>query len=262
MFAASCISVYAVGVSDIDTSKTGSISLTLAVTNDGTPVVGVGVTAYYVADLVLTEDGYDFDMSRDFAASGITVTDPEDDEAAANLFAHAQFNYVDGETRYSDAYGGVYFGGLKCGLYLVAETQAVAAFSGFSPFMVLIPYTIGDEIEYDINATPKIIIEHVFTPPPPPPPPSTTSVWTTEETETTTEEATTAVTASEPVTYPTVTTRSPYDDGMSPGSSGDRLMQTGQLNWPVPVLGSVGVLSLIVGIAVKLMGRKHGDDGE
>lgn len=43
----------------------------------------------------------------------------------------------------------------------------------------------------------------------------------------------------------------------TPKPSDPKLPQTGQLNWPVPVLFGSGVLMLIVGFAIYMKGRKH-----
>lgn len=43
----------------------------------------------------------------------------------------------------------------------------------------------------------------------------------------------------------------------TPKPSDPKLPQTGQLNWPVPVLFGGGILMLIVGFAIYMKGRKH-----
>ena len=111
----------------------------------------------------------------------------------------------------ADAEGKLTFD-VEAGLYLFVQTKAGKDGKLFNPFLISMPNCEDGVYTNEVDATPKISIAP-------------------DEQET-----------SKPTTKP----------GVSPGgSTGGRLPQTGQLNWPVPLLACSGLLLFIVGIGLR-----------
>ena len=116
-------------------------------------------------------------------------------------------------------------------------------------------------------------------------PPTTTTEPTTEETEETTEETEETEELSEETeetteptqpSEPVVTTtrdphdddanagqwgeRNPHDDDANAGQWGERLAQTGQLNWPIPILAGMGTAFIAIGFIMRNIGKKSDDE--
>ena len=116
--------------------------------------------------------------------------------------------------------GWVTFAPLDPGLYVVTQkqSQATEGFDAIQPFLISLPRWENGSYVYDLTAAPKVPLVPEETPPPPPP--------------------------SEPTTPP------PDDPPDIP--------QTGQLNWPVPVLAVSGMTLFILGWALCFgSGRKY-----
>ena len=59
---------------------------------------------------------------------------------------------------------------------------------------------------------------------------------------------------------PTTTTPGTPAKPSQPGSTTEKLFQTGQLNWPIPILAGGGMLLILVGVGVRGMRRKRVDE--
>lgn len=90
----------------------------------------------------------------------------------------------------------------------------------------------GFRVEYDSNDT-QYLIKNVLVPPP-----ETTSISTDQTETTTTVSSTTLVTT----------------------ATSERIPQTGQLWWPVPVLGLLGVLLVAVGLRFRAMENRNDEN--
>jgi hypothetical protein len=107
---------------------------------------------------------------------------------------------------------------LPQGLYLVVQTQASHGYEAIKPFLVSIPLPDGDSWIYDVDATPKV----------------GATIPDTPDTPDTPDKPDVPDTPDKPV-----------------------LPQTGQLNWPVPVLACCGVLLFSVGWVLNRQGKKE-----
>lgn len=140
------------------------------------------------------------------------------------------------------------------------------------------------------TTTPEVTTPPVTTPPFIFTTPPTTTVTTeeteetTEETEETEEETEEETTETEEVSEPTrpsepivTTTRdphdddanagqwgehNPHDDDANAGQWGEHLAQTGQLNWPIPILAGMGTAFIAIGFIIRNTGRKREGDGD
>lgn len=240
---------------EIDLNKKGSITLTLnyknETTNEVLPMTEGAVTVYEVSKVV-EDNGYKFDTSTGVFASETAVQELGDINsklAAENArMAEVMATLLEGKTAAAGpvaiANGSVRVDSLEPGLYLMVQTTRMVVTSEtgtnvevfFNPFLFSIPFDAEGSLnydpahtaayEYDVSSTPKVYVPPVITGNKPP------------EDETKPSEGT------EPPTTPS--TNPP--GGGTPPSGGNRLPQTGQLWWPVPILALSGILLSTIGV--------------
>lgn len=112
-----------------------------------------------------------------------------------------------GITQSIDTKGKVEYKDLSTGLYLLVQTKASDGYEGMEAFLVSIPLNMDGEWDYDVDASPKV---GTFT----------------------------AVNPDTPETPKTPTEQK---------RPGGKLPQTGQLDWPIPVLSVTGILLFSIG---------------
>ncbi|MCD8341160.1 MAG: peptidase [Clostridiales bacterium] len=203
----------------LDFSQTGSVALTLA-DSDGNTVSGGAVTIYEVAALYLDDGNMAYAYTDAF--SGCTATlDVEDTSLAATLASYVSANGISGTTAAIGSDGTVTFSGLELGLYLVVQTTDSDNYETINPFLVTVPMESDGAWLYDVDASPKVG--------------AVTPIEPEEEEE-------------EPTTTTTETTKT---------TTSSKLPQTGQLNWPVPVLAVGGLALFALGWGLNRSGRKR-----
>ncbi len=213
------------GTGSLDLTKEGSITVTLR-TDDNGGVVSDGIlTLYQVAVL----DLHDWDMSYIYTAAfeGCAEApeyskDPDPVKIASAMAEWASVNSVQGTARGIGLNGTATFDGLIPGLYLIVQTESSEGYYAINPFLVTLPMEENAEWVYDIDASPKTEILK-------------------EKSE---------GRDAEPVEKETPPAVIPPDKTpVSPISPS--LPQTGQLNWPVPVLAILGTVLIAAGIILK-----------
>ena len=273
------IDVAALDTSTLDRSKTGSIQLTL---NDAEnlPVSGGTICLYEVADLSLEDDTLTYVQTEefcDFSADWDTI----DAALAKELAAYVETQGIQGIEATVEADGTVFFDELELGIYLLVQSEESDNYVAITPFLVTVPLDEDGEWVYEIDAAPKVgTVTSSDSEAEDPTEPeetsySTTTSDTTSETEEPTEpdesshSTTTSDTTSETeeptepdesshstdtsstsntteTTSVTSTFSNTPSDTPSDTSSGT-LPQTGQLNWPIPVLAVAGILLFAFG---------------
>ena len=200
------VNVYAREIPDL--FRTGSISF--AMTYDGKSVSG-GSLMIYRAGNVRTEDGdYRFVLSDEFAASGVSLKDPADEETAEKLAQYAAASQVAGTEIVISENGEAVVGGLTPGLYLVTQSKAADGLEAVVPFLVSVPMYENGTYVYAVDASPKMEpLKRTSTPTP-----------------------------------------------AAPAAPETRLPQTGQLNWPVPVLTILGLILFFAGWRLRFGGQR------
>ena len=159
---------------------------------------------------------------------------------------------------------------LPQGLYLVVQTEASHGYEAIKPFLVSIPMPDGDNWIYDVDATPKVgatIPETPDTPDTPDVPDTPPDTPDTPDTPDLPEQPDTPDTPVSPGTPDNPVSPDSPDNPVSPEnpdnpvspSNPDKpvLPQTGQLNWPVPVLACSGVLLFAAGWVLNRQGKKE-----
>lgn len=137
--------------------------------------------------------------------------------AAAELVKYAQKSA--GVKKEIDQSGILKYENLPSGLYLLVQDEAAEGYEKIEPFLVSVPMTENNTYIYDVDATPKLELV----------PEETESEYETE-----------AETKPSPL-----------------GGGGGSLPQTGQLNWPVPLLAISGLILFIGGWLLRSGQRKE-----
>ena len=108
--------------------------------------------------------------------------------------------------------GVVTFDNLKLGLYLIVQTKDVSGYERITPFLVSVPLWDKDHYLYEINVSEKFEIKKTSSSPGTPSTPGTSE---------------------------------------TPNQPNGKLPQTGQVNWPMPVLLTLGLALIVTGTALK-----------
>lgn len=221
VFAVFCSAAFA---QEIDLDATGSISLTFKDSGTGAAVPGGTVALYKVADIASSEAGLSYEYTQAFSACEAELTNLTSSTLIDLLTAIAAQDSTNAVVQTIGTDGVCRFGDLSTGLYLLVQKTTAEGYVAVSPFLVTLPLSDGDNWVYDVVATPKM---------------GTYS-------STTTSTSTTSSTSS------TSGTGNVMGDG-----SGNKLPQTGQLNWPIPVLAVSGILLFFLGWTIVFGGKKE-----
>ena len=240
--AAQAVSVSAAEIPDM--SRTGSISVTML---DGqTPVPGGEWALYKVGDVQEENGDYSCVLSAPFAASKVSLDDVQSETAAKDLAAYAAQEKLEGTELAGDQKGYAKVSGLELGLYLLVQTQNAQGYYTVEPFLVTVPLYDGKTYDYDVDASPKLELKKE--------PASTEPTDPSSPTDPDGTGPTTDPTAD--TTKPTTSTKPGTGTGTGTGS---KLPQTGQTNWPIPVLAVLGLTLIAIGWAL-CDGRRNYED--
>ena len=250
--------------------STGSITLNLINRADKNPLAGKTVKAVKVADGSYTPGrAPEFTLTGEFASSGVDISSSE---AAAELYGIAAASSSEAAEVKSNSEGEAKFENCALGVYLVYSPDNI-----FNPFLVFVPLRSDDGVAFDVTAEPKIDIptESDSTKP------DTTKPDVTTPTRYPGEPVTHVTPPTVPATTPgvippiVVPTR-PDSSVTSPNSptkpntpdnpentsspegttKGEKLPQTGMLQYPIPILSVAGMLMFITGFVVYGESRK------
>ena len=170
ILAAMAVTAYAVEV--VDTSRTGSISVTM--TYDGDPVGGGTLTIYRVAEVYVEDWDHSFRYLEDYADCEVPLDNLSSAALAEALDDLVQEKKLGGITKSIDKNGQVTFEDLELGLYLVRQKKSATGFEKVSPFLVSLPGKDSDSYIYDVDASPKLDLERAPTETTTEPPETTT----------------------------------------------------------------------------------------
>lgn len=244
----------------VDLSQKGSIRVAMRYGEQAVP--GGTMTLYRVAAVQEDDGNFGFVLTGDFADCGIELADLQSAELAKALADYAAGAKLEGQTKQIAEDGTVLFAELEPGLYLLVQTQPAAGYYAANPFLVSVPMLEEGEYVYDVQAGPKAELSPISTPAPTPTPTPAPGIpfipiipilpfWPTP----------TPVIPQEP-TVPVISVNVETEAPVEPGAAGPAvpiLPQTGQLNWPVPVLAAAGLGLFAAGWALRY-GKK--DDEE
>ena len=280
--AAAALPVFAESIQDFDPEKPCSLNVTLT-TEDGQKAAGAEVMLYQIASAARAGDGFAYTWTEPFAACGLSLENPESAKLASDLFAYVQKQNITGTSLFTNENGVARFENLKAGVYLATEYGDTGEFAAIKPFLVTLPRVSENEIFYHTNAMPKVISDR-----------STAlkvrKVWNDDGKKrpadvqvqvlrgskvydtVTLSEANNWTARWECVVYaddwsvkevsvPQGYTVTYQKDGMVfTVTNTETLIQTGQMNRPIPVLAGGGLILMLLGTGLIASGRKHSDE--
>lgn len=278
-----------VSAAEFDISKTGTIKIQLRDVYFPDRPIGGTVVLHKVGDAKVENSNLTFALTTAFSGSGVSLADVNAPDLAAQLADYASENNLAGTSVQADANGYATFSGLSTGLYLVVQAEAVDGYLTVTPFLVSLPMYNGENgWIYNIEAAPKVQR--------PPKDeisvtvvkkwqdnnkkrPDTLTVHLLKEGETA---DTVVLTAADSWKYTwdhlnpyySWTVKEDVPDGYKATYSvykntttitnraswyvppEDVLIQTGQLNWPVPILVCTGLCFLLIGCILLRKGKR------
>lgn len=244
----------------VDLSRTGSIKVSLYDSETSEAVGGGTLTLYRVAKVQKDNANLSFVYTNGFEDCGVELGNLSEGELAGQLAEKIAATAESTTVEISDL-GIAEFGDLEVGLYLVVQTTAAENYNVINPFLVSVPIQENGSYVYDVDALPKVGTAAKKTPEPPDKPDTPDTPDTPDKPE---EENPNTPAAPGP----------DNPDGWVLGASGENpeapspdnpnghvmgahgLPQTGQLNWPIPVLAVIGVVLVAAGIELKKGTRK------
>lgn len=238
--------------------NTGSIHVNLYDSTNNKALSGGELTVYRVAEVQRKNGNLSFEYCGDFDGCAIELGDLTDSTLAGQLQEYLSDN-AEGTVREVDANGNVNFDDLELGLYLVVQTEASKGYEPINPFLVSLPMAEDGKWNYAVDASPKV---GAYTPtkpdtPPTPPTPPTPDYPDTPTPPDNPDNPVSPGNPDNPVApghpdHPAAPGNP--DSPVLPGHPDNPVMsslpQTGQLNWPVPVLAVSGVVLFAFGWAL------------
>lgn len=251
----------------VDLSRTGSIKVSLYDSETSETVGGGTLTLYRVAKVQKDNANLSFVYTNGFEDCGVELGDLSEGELAGRLAEKIAATAESTTVEISDL-GVAEFGDLEVGLYLVVQTTAAENYNVINPFLVSVPIQENGKYVYDVDALPKVGTATQKTPDTPDTPDKPDKPDTPDIPDKPEEENPNTPAAPGPDNpdgwvlgahgekiYLNPEAPSPDNpNGYVMGAHG--LPQTGQLNWPIPVLAVTGVVLVAAGIKLKKGTRK------
>lgn len=202
-----------------DIEHSGSITFSMAYAQK--PMDGGSLNVYRVGTIIKKIDAFEFMLIESLGESGLTLDHLNDATLAEKLMNLVCEKKLDGFSSPIEN-GKVVFHNLKPGLYLVTQRteETTEGFYPVNPFLISLPTWENGQYVYDLMGEPKNLPQHKPDDPDEP---------------------------NEP--------REP-EEPHSPDGVTETLPQTGQLNWPIPLMISGGVLLFVIGCRL-YWGRKE-----
>lgn len=257
---------------EFDSTKSGSITITLLEQDGKQPIVGTQFDVYYLATAGVNAAGKLYYAYTDpFLECDIPLDDPKLPE---KLSEFVQKNEITGTHIVTDEKGIASCSQLPLGLYLVRQSQSVEGFRTCTPFLVTVPLQKDADFVYDVNASPKTDIVRLVSI-------TVKKVWNTDTSTQIPSSVTVDLYRDEEVietvklnkdnnwqvtfedmpqsdTYKIEETDIPKGftatyaekDFVFTVTNTASLAQTGQLVWPIPVLGAMGLLFILLGFLI------------
>lgn len=245
----------------VDLSRTGSIKVSLYDSETSEAVGGGTLALYRVAKVQKDNANLSFVYTNGFEDCGVELGDLSEGELAGRLAEKIAATAESTTVEISD-FGAAEFGDLEVGLYLVVQTTAAENYNVINPFLVSVPIQENGSYVYDVDALPKVGTAAKKTPEPPDTPDTPDTPDKPDEENPNTPAAPGpdnpdgwVLGAHGEKIYLNPEAPSPDNpNGYVMGAHG--LPQTGQLNWPIPVLAVTGVVLVAAGIKLKKGTRK------
>lgn len=292
--------VSAEALEPFDTSASCSLSLSLIPENaEDQPCAGAVVDLYRAAEAEIADGTVDFRYTEDFSGCTASLADITDPSAAQAIYQYAVSNSVPCQERTANASGLASYDALETGLYLVAAVSVPEGVVQFDPFLIALPQADEGIWNYIVTANPKLFfdtesntslrVRKVWEGDSGQHPQSVTvrlmndngvfdtvtlnaenewsyrweSLSDAEHWYVAEENVPAGYTvsyANNGAEYIIKNTKTTVPPTSSPPDGSKKLYQTGQLNWPVPILAGGGMLLILLGLGIRGLGKKRTDE--
>lgn len=138
-----------------DINKKGSLSLTLRDVEGNAALSGAEISIYHIASVPKADYTVHYELTEEFAKSGVKIGEFENEELASDLMNYISENKISPITAFTNEDGNAFFENLSLGIYFVTQSGSVAGYSDFKPYFVSVPIKENGVWIYDINAVPK-----------------------------------------------------------------------------------------------------------
>ena len=231
------LAVFVSGAPSLAAAK-GSISLDLRDPLDAGAIDGACFNLYAVAEPAPAAAQESLVYTAAFQACGIELPAELAVDYAQLLADYATDQELAAADRQTSEAGRLCFSGLAAGLYLLVQEGRVAGYYEASPFLVLLPAPdAAGRMSFALEAYPKI--ERKADPEPPAPQETEPELTSPAVTDPLPEAEPSDPPEREKIPQPVKTD--------PPDPEEPRLIQTGQVNWPVPLLATAGLLLFAYG---------------
>lgn len=231
--------------------NTGSIHINLYDSTNNKALSGGELTVYRVAEVQRKNGNLSFEYCGDFDGCAIELGDLTDSTLAGQLQEFLPAN-AEGIVQAVSNDGNVVFDDLELGLYLVVQTKASNGYKPVNSFLVSLPMAEDGQWNYEVDASPKVGA-YTSEPETPPSPPDTPDKPDEPDTPDTPENPDNPDNPVAPGTPDNPVAPGSPDNPVLPGHPNNPVMnglpQTGQLNWPIPVMAISGMLLFAFGWA-------------
>lgn len=135
--------------------RSGSLTLTLKDVENNIPLSHAEVRIYQVADVIGYNGVPEYVLTPAFAESEISLDNLSDPALADRFYDFSVNHSLVAVSAVTDKNGNAQFGDLSLGIYLVTQTKSVDGYTDFEPFLISIPQRESDNWNYDVIAVPK-----------------------------------------------------------------------------------------------------------
>lgn len=155
------ITTFAADFSEIDMGQMGSVTVTVVDKETQNAVPGVAFSLYHVGSIRFLEESLKYVYNEMFEGNGMSLDDLRAEGLADHLANYAlEHEEIIGDMKKTGADGKVCWENLNMGLYLVVQVERVQGRWAAEPFLVSVPFCEEgeDEWTYDVDASPKMEI--------------------------------------------------------------------------------------------------------
>lgn len=149
------MSGFAVQASGLEPNHRGTVKIIMKDHSTGEDIKGGEFAIYQVATIRQEDADLSYELTGTFVESKKDLTTLDNPGLAEDLVKFAEIPNAKAEPKD----GSVIFTDLEQGLYLVVQTKASEGYLPAKSFLVSVPVKDGEEWVYDVDATPKTEIE-------------------------------------------------------------------------------------------------------
>lgn len=237
-----------------DEAQAESGTLNIVSRDDGTALSGIKWSIYRVGSHLATGE---FVLEGDFAdypADFGDLSASAMQEAAQILEENAIADgLLPGWTASADENGELSVNGVAAGLYLLSGENITIGDVTYDPAPAIIEVKANADGSYDLTVYPKFESTEV--------PPSSSQADSSSDVGSSSEESSSSTSTSSNSDVSSSTSSTSTSSGTTNStSSGEKVPQTGQLWWPVPIFSALGIV--LIGMGLRVCAKREHDNDE